>query len=143
MTQAESIVVEFTAAPEYVAVARRVAEVVGARAGLAENQLEELQIAVSEICNRLVTAAQGAGEARPAVCLRFWIEPDRVVALIEGTEECLRHAVESLLDEGFVWFLMRRLIDRVMRAEGTYGPALRLEKYLTLPALPQAERLPR
>jgi anti-sigma regulatory factor (Ser/Thr protein kinase) len=128
MTSKEPIYLEFAAAPVYVAVARRVAEVVGARAGLAPSSLEELQIAVSEVCNRLVTAAHEEGATHPAICVRFWIEPDRVVAEIGSGAELLRSALAELLDDEFASFLLKRLLDHMERGEATWGLALRLEK---------------
>jgi len=56
------------------------------------------------------------------------MEADRVVAEIQGSGECVRATLASLLDEQFVLFLMRRLVDHVARSDGAQGPALRLEK---------------
>jgi anti-sigma regulatory factor (Ser/Thr protein kinase) len=128
MAQAESIAVEFTAAPEYVAVARRVVEVVGARAGLAPLQLEDLQIAVSEVCNRLVTAAHAAHAEGQAVTVRFWLEGDSVVAEMGGRGEPTAAALAHLLDDEFPTFLLRRLVDDVTLTQTPHGPVLRLLK---------------
>lgn len=127
MRATDSIQVEFTAVPEYVAVARRVAEVVGARAGLKPAALEELQIAVSEVCNRLVNAAEDANEPS-AMLLRFWPEADRVVVEIGGSSEEMRATLAHLLKDEFASFLMRRLVDRVGPALKVSGMVLRLEK---------------
>lgn len=128
MGSAETVFVEFTAAPEYVAVARRVAEVIGARAGLAPVRLEELQIAVSEVCNRLVNAAQAEPGKAHAVRLRFRIDAGAVIAEVGASGAALEQTLRYLLDEEFPLYLMRRLVDQVERIEGTDGPELRLVK---------------
>lgn len=128
MTETEAIVVEFVAVPEYVAIARRVAEVVTVRAGMDAARCEELQIAVSEVCNRLVSAAQTAAGERAALRLRFWIEAERVVAEIGSSGEPMRRALAALLADDFALFLMRRLVDRTASVENGGELALRLEK---------------
>ena len=128
MGSAETVFVEFTAAPEYVAVARRVAEVIGARAGLSPVRLEELQIAVSEVCNRLVNAAQADSGRAHSVSLRFRIDAGAVVAEVGARSTALEQTLRLLLDEEFPLYLMRRLVDRVERFQSQEGPGLRLIK---------------
>ncbi|MBI3944685.1 MAG: ATP-binding protein [Armatimonadetes bacterium] len=119
---------EFAALPEYVAVARRVAEVVGARGGLGATALEDLQIAISEVCNRLVTAAHASPGATAALRLRFWLEADRVVVEIGGSGEVVTHALADLPGDPFAAFLLKRLVDGVAPVAPGAGPALRIEK---------------
>jgi anti-sigma regulatory factor (Ser/Thr protein kinase) len=128
MGSAETVFVEFTAAPEYVAVARRVAEVIGARAGLAPVRLEELQIAVSEVCNRLVNAAHSDPGRGHSVRLRFRMDASAVIAEVGASGAALEQTLRLLLDEEFPLYLMRRLVDHVERVEGADGPELRLVK---------------
>lgn len=128
MAPAESIMVEFSAAPEYVAVARRVVEVVAARARLAPVQLEDLQVAVSEVCNRLVTAAEALHARGQAVCLRFWVQDESIVVEVSARGEPTQRALARLLDDEFPAFLLRRLVDSVTGTETPLGPLLRLVK---------------
>ena len=131
MPQTDPIVVEFTAAPEYVAVIRRVAEAVGARAGLPEPQREDLQIAVSEVCNRLVVALPAGGEEHPVLRVRFWWETERIVVEIGGSGPRVSGALRHLAQEQFVSFVMRRLVDRWAFTHQGGRMFLRLEKART------------
>ena len=104
------------------------AEVIGARAGLSPVRLEELQIAVSEVCNRLVNAAQAdPGRAHWSACASESM-PVAVVAEVGARSTALEQTLRLLLDEEFPLYLMRRLVDRVERFQSQEGPGLRLIK---------------
>jgi anti-sigma regulatory factor (Ser/Thr protein kinase) len=70
-TTAPDVTLRFPAEPEYVGVARLTAASVAVRAGLSIDEVDDVRIAVDEMCFILIEGADAGG-----IVLRFDLQPD-------------------------------------------------------------------
>jgi len=90
---APSITVSFPATPEYLRLARLATADVGSRAGFDYEEIDDLRIAVSELCSWISGARDGA------LTLAFSFEPGAVVVNGSTAPGAL---VENILSEAIV-----------------------------------------
>ncbi len=109
------VALRFRPAPEHVRTARLVAVAVARRAGLDEERLDEVRLAVGEVCARAVRRCEASG-----------VTSGVLVELDDG-QPCLRvqvtdHAAGRLEDEEPVALaLVRGLADDVVVVDGPGG----------------------
>jgi serine/threonine-protein kinase RsbW len=93
------IAVTFPALPEYLRLARLATADVGSRAGFDYEEVDDLRIAVSELCSVI------SGAADATLTLEFWVEASRVTVAGAATpgklaESDLSHAiVKAVVDD--------------------------------------------
>lgn len=99
-TDEARISLTFPASPDYLRLARLATADAGSRAGFDVEEIDDLRIAVSELCN-LVSRADGSGD----VALTFTLSSDAVQVagqgpgFPEGDIELSERIVEAVVDE--------------------------------------------
>lgn len=110
-----TVSLRFQPVPEHVRTARLVAVAAARRAGLDEDRLDEVRLAVGELCTRAVRRSQRAGVREPLVVV---MDDDPPVFRVRVTDQA--GAVD--LDEEYIALaLVRGLADRVELDEGPGG----------------------
>lgn len=110
-----NVALRFQPAPEHVRTARLVAVAVARRAGLDEVRLDEVRLAVGEMCARAVRRSQRAGVWAPILVEVDDVGPDLHVLV---TDEA---SVPDGDDEHIALALVRGLADRVSVTDGPRG----------------------
>lgn len=110
-----TVTLRFQPAPEHVRTARLVAVATARRAGLDEARLDEVRLAVGEVCARAVRRSQRLG-----VQQRLLVEMDDADStfVVEVTDHA---GAVDLEEESIALALVRGLADRVTVVDGPGG----------------------
>jgi serine/threonine-protein kinase RsbW len=110
------------AAPEFVRLARLTVAGIAGRMGFTHDEVEELRIAVDELCLTIV----GPMACEGSIELRYWIDADDLVVEGVGTSAAPLAAAPSLSP------LSRQILSAVVDehdvAAGALGPTFRIRK---------------
>jgi serine/threonine-protein kinase RsbW len=113
---------EVPAAPEFLRISRIMAAGVASRVGFTLDEVEDLRIAIDEVCFSLVGAKGRAG----TITLRYLLDGDALA--VEGTG----HFTDGLANEPVVSALSQQIlaavVDEYHLSTGDDGPAFRLVK---------------
>jgi len=119
---------EVPAAPEFLRISRIMAAGVASRVGFTLDEVEDLRIAIDELCFAMVGPRGRAG----TVTLRYLIDGDRLAVEGEG------HFVDGLGNEPVASALSKQILAAVVDdfdiARGEDGPTFRLRKHRRPPA---------
>jgi len=113
---------EVPAAPEYLRISRIMAAGVASRVGFTLDEVEDLRIAIDEVCFSLVGAKGRAG----TISLRYLLDDDQLA--VEGvgrfTDGLGNDPVVSALSDQ----ILAAVVDECELSTGEEGPAFRLVK---------------
>jgi serine/threonine-protein kinase RsbW len=113
---------EVPAAPEFLRISRIMAAGVASRVGFTLDEVEDLRIAIDEVCFSLVGAKGRAG----TITLRYLLDGDELA--VEGTG----HFTDGLANEPVVSALSQQIlaavVDEYQLSTSDDGPAFRLVK---------------
>ena len=113
---------EVPAAPEFLRISRIMAAGVASRVGFTLDEVEDLRIAIDEVCFSMVGARGRTG----TIALRYLLDSDQLV--VEGTG----HFSDGLSNEPAVSALSKQIlaavVDECELSAGEEGPQFRLVK---------------
>ncbi|MFN8075335.1 MAG: ATP-binding protein [Kineosporiaceae bacterium] len=113
-----TVTLRFHPSAEHVRTARLVAVAVARRAGFDEARLDEVRLAVGEICARAVRRCEAAGVAEAVVVSLDDAEGDLVVDVVD---EASSDPSDGVIEEPVALALVRGLADDVGLHEGPGG----------------------
>lgn len=105
----QSVDITIPASAEYVSVVRLTASGVANRMGFDIEQIEDIKVAVAEVCNRAVLK-DDSGEG--TCTLRFFISEDKLTVLFKSSNYNINDLFKD--DEGLGLSLINALMDEVM-----------------------------
>lgn len=109
MVSPDRIVIELPLKAEYVSVARLTTSGVASRAGFDIETVEDIKVAVSEVCNRIIHVASGQeGNYR----IKFDINEDELVITFESDMELIRCIFEDD-EDGLGMAIIDAFMDKV------------------------------
>jgi Histidine kinase-like ATPase domain len=120
------IVLSIPAQPEFLRLARLAAADVGSRCGLAYEEVDDLRIAVDELCHAIMPS-RDAGGARTSLEIRFAVEADAVA--ISGS--CPNDSVPSLNDLSAA--ILAAVVDEHALSGGDGTARFRMVKRVRVP----------
>lgn len=122
-SRSDDIRLVFPASPEYVLLARLAVAGIGTRLGLGYDDLDDLRVAVGEVCQLLM----GEDGRKGTVEMRFGVRPDRLV--VEGVADT--DPAPSRPDpEDLSLQLLAALVDEHQLVDDGEGFCVRLVKQL-------------
>jgi len=113
---------EVPAAPEYLRISRIMAAGVASRVGFTLDEVEDLRIAIDEVCFSMVGARGRAG----TISLRYLLDSDQLVrgGVARFTDDLGNDPVVSALSDQ----ILAAVVDECVLSTGEEGPTFRLVK---------------
>jgi serine/threonine-protein kinase RsbW len=132
-----SFELEMPADPKYVSLARLLAGSIARRLNFAEESIDDLKIAISEMCTNAIIHGGDGERNKPPVKVRYLAGKDRLTVEVADQGPgfdpgcILERERRDLLDKGFGIPLIRSLVDDFQcDSEPGRGTVVRITKYL-------------
>ena len=122
MVREAEVRLSIPASPEFLRLARLAAAGMASRMGFTYDEVEDLRIAIDELCFSLVGTAGRPG----SIVLRYWMEPDSLV--VEGVGQFEDGMGVSPVLSPLSQQILRAVVDEHDLTIGKDGPEFRLVK---------------
>jgi len=105
----DSVILVLPAKVEYVSTARITASSVANRIGFNIDEIEDIKVAVSEVCNMILSKT---GDKISQYQIAFEINSDKLVITFTGNENAL-DCYDSVVENEYGLYIMKALMDSV------------------------------
>ncbi|HEY9059055.1 MAG TPA: ATP-binding protein [Pseudobacteroides sp.] len=116
MDNFDIIELKFPLKAEYVGIVRLTASGISNRIGFDIDSIEDIKIAIAEVCNKLITVE---GSKQELVKIIFRIEKDRLTVIFDSDDESLK-CIFTGSDNEFGLSIINALMDEVELCSDSY-----------------------
>jgi serine/threonine-protein kinase RsbW len=124
VTAPDEVTLAVPASPEFLRFVRVTAAGLGSRIGFSYDQVEDLRLAIDELCFSLI----GSGGRPGTVQVRFLVDDDTLEVVADGNFEDRR---ETPPESEWSKVILAALVDDYELTSGPNGPRFRLVKHRT------------